>query len=103
MAPVVNISRWNTRQWRILTHGSLERGCQRTRRGTPCGIIRAHDSFFAESILAEWSLFDQDKPWIDSGVLSTENIIYPVPSCDCANMSQCTILIPVGHHLFLMK
>lgn len=65
------------------------------------GIIRAHDSFYAESILAGGDYLVKDKPWIDSGVLSTENESSTLFTL--ATVRKCrsgTILIPVGHHLF---
>lgn len=37
------------------------------------GLIRAHDAFYAESTLARIDYLARDKPWIDSGVLVTEN------------------------------
>lgn len=65
------------------------------------GIIRAHDAFYAESILAGGDYLIKDKPWIDSGVLSTENESSTLFTL--ATVRKCrsgTILIPVGHHLF---
>jgi uridine phosphorylase len=65
------------------------------------GYIRAHDTFYAESILANGDYLKLDQPWIDSGVLSTENesstlfTLTTVRKCRGA-----TILTPVGHHLF---
>jgi uridine phosphorylase len=37
------------------------------------GIIRAHDAFYAESSFAKIDYLARDKPWIESGVLVTEN------------------------------
>ncbi|RJQ40465.1 MAG: nucleoside phosphorylase [Anaerolineaceae bacterium] len=65
------------------------------------GIIRAHDAFYAESILAGGDYLLKDKPWIDSGVLSTENESSTLFTlCTVRKCRSGTILIPVGHHLF---
>lgn len=65
------------------------------------GIIRAHDAFYAESVLANGDYLALDKPWIESNVLATENesstlfTLSTVRGCRGG-----TILTPVGHHLF---
>ena len=65
------------------------------------GIIRAHDAFYAESILAGGDYLIKDKPWIDSGVLSTENESSTLFTLATVRICRSgTILIPVGHHLF---
>lgn len=65
------------------------------------GIIRAHDTFYAESILAKGDYLKLDQPWIESGVLSTENESSTLFTL--ATVRKCrggTILTPVEHHLF---
>jgi len=65
------------------------------------GVIRAHDAFYAESIFAGADYLLKDKPWIESGVLSTENESSTLFTL--ATVRKCrsgTILVPVGHHLF---
>ncbi|HOJ01520.1 MAG TPA: nucleoside phosphorylase [Anaerolineaceae bacterium] len=65
------------------------------------GIIRAHDAFYAESILAGGDYLLKDKPWIESGVLSTENESSTLFTlCTVRKCRSGTILVPVGHHLF---
>ncbi|HAF62144.1 MAG TPA: uridine phosphorylase [Anaerolineaceae bacterium] len=65
------------------------------------GIIRAHDAFYAESILAGGDYLLKDKPWIESGVLSTENESSTLFTLTTAlGCRGGTILVPVGHHLF---
>jgi len=65
------------------------------------GIVRAHDAFYAESVLAKGDYLALDKPWIESNVLSTENESSTLFTL--ATVRKCrggTILTPVGHHLF---
>jgi uridine phosphorylase len=65
------------------------------------GIIRAHDAFYAESILANGDYLKLDQPWIDSNVLSTENESSTLFTLTTARKCRGgTILTPVGHHLF---
>jgi uridine phosphorylase len=65
------------------------------------GIVRAHDTFYAESILAKGDYLKLDKPWIDSGVLSTENETSTLYTLTTVRKCRgATILTPVGHHLF---
>ena len=65
------------------------------------GIIRAHDAFYAESVFAGGDYLLKDKPWIESGVLSTENESSTLFTlCTVRKCRSGTILIPVGHHLF---
>jgi len=65
------------------------------------GIIRAHDAFYAESILANSDYLLLDKPWIESNVLSTENESSTLFTLATARKCRGgTILTPVGHHLF---
>lgn len=65
------------------------------------GIIRAHDAFYAESILANSDYLKLDQPWIDSNVLSTENESSTLFTLTTARKCRGgTILTPVGHHLF---
>ena len=65
------------------------------------GIVRAHDAFYAESILANSDYLLLDKPWIDSNVLSTENESSTLFTLTTARKCRGgTILAPVGHHLF---
>jgi len=65
------------------------------------GIVRGHDAFYAESILANVDYLELDKPWIESNVLSVEN---ETPTLfTLSTVRKCrggTILVPVGHHLF---
>ena len=65
------------------------------------GIVRGHDTFYAESILANVDYLEKDKPWIESNVLSVEN---ETPTLfTLTTVRKCrggTILTPVGHHLF---
>lgn len=64
------------------------------------GIIRAHDSFYAESKLSNIDYLERDKPWIESNVLSTENESSTLFTL--TTVRKCrggTILVPVGHHL----
>ena len=65
------------------------------------GIIRGHDAFYAESILANGDYLARDKPWIESNVLSVENessTLFPLTTVRGCRGG--TILTPVGHHLF---
>lgn len=68
------------------------------------GIIRGHDAFYAESILANGDYLALDKPWIEGNVLAVENessTLFPLTT-----VRKCrggTILTPVGHHLFPEK
>jgi len=65
------------------------------------GIVRAHDAFYAESILANGDYLKLDQPWIDSNVLSTENESSTLFTLTTARKCRGgTILTPVGHHLF---
>jgi len=65
------------------------------------GIVRGHDAFYAESILANVDYLELDKPWIESNVLSVEN---ETPTLfTLSTVRKCrggTILVPTGHHLF---
>lgn len=65
------------------------------------GIVRGHDTFYAESILANGDYLKKDKPWIESNVLSVEN---ETPTLfTLTTVRKCrggTILTPVGHHLY---
>ncbi|MCD6356747.1 MAG: nucleoside phosphorylase [Anaerolineaceae bacterium] len=65
------------------------------------GIVRGHDAFYAESILANVDYLKLDRPWIESNVLSVEN---ETPTLfTLTTVRKCrggTILTPVGHHLF---
>jgi uridine phosphorylase len=64
------------------------------------GIIRAHDSFYAESKLSNIDYLERDKPWIESNVLCTENESSTLFTL--TTVRKCrggTILVPVGHHL----
>ena len=65
------------------------------------GIVRGHDAFYAESILAKGDYLARDKEWIESNVLSVEN---ETPTLfTLTTVRKCrggTILTPVGHHLF---
>jgi uridine phosphorylase len=64
------------------------------------GVMRAHDAFYTESKLATIDYLARDKPWIDAGVLSTENESSTLFTL--ATVRKCragTILIPVGHHV----
>jgi len=65
------------------------------------GIVRGHDAFYAESVLANMDWLALDKPWIESNVLSTEN---ETPTLfTLAMVRKCragTILVPSGHHQF---
>ena len=65
------------------------------------GIVRGHDAFYAESVLANKDWLALDKPWIESHVLSVEN---ETPTLfTLATVRKCrgaTILVPSGHHLF---
>ena len=64
------------------------------------GIIRAHDSFYAESKLAAIDYLEKDKPWIDSHVLSVENESSTLFTLSTVRKCRAgTILVPVGHHL----
>jgi uridine phosphorylase len=65
------------------------------------GLIRAHDAFYTESKLARNDYLERDKPWIESGVLVTENESSTLFTL--STVRKCrggTILVPVGHHLF---
>jgi len=86
----------------ILIHSKLLIEAAHERKIEPnVGIIRAHDAFYAESILAGGDYLLKDKPWIDSGVLSTENESSTLFTlCTVRKCRSGTILIPVGHHLF---
>ncbi|HEY59946.1 MAG TPA: nucleoside phosphorylase [Anaerolineae bacterium] len=65
------------------------------------GIVRAHDAFYAESILAESDYLLRDKPWIESNVLSVENESSTLFTLTIVRKCRGgTILTPVGHHLF---
>jgi len=65
------------------------------------GIVRGHDAFYAESVLANKDWLALDKPWIESNVLSVEN---ETPTLfTLSTVRKCrggTILVPSGHHLF---
>lgn len=65
------------------------------------GIVRGHDAFYAESVLANKDWLALDKPWIESNVLSVEN---ETPTLfTLSTVRGCrggTILVPSGHHLF---
>jgi uridine phosphorylase len=65
------------------------------------GIVRGHDAFYAESILANVDYLELDRPWIESNVLSVEN---ETPTLlTLTTVRKCrggTILTPTGHHLF---
>lgn len=65
------------------------------------GIVRGHDAFYAESILASQDWLALDRPWIQSNVLSVEN---ETPTLfTLSTVRKCrggTILVPSGHHLF---
>lgn len=65
------------------------------------GIVRGHDAFYAESILANKDWLALDRPWIESNVLSVEN---ETPTLfTLSTVRKCrggTILVPSGHHLF---
>jgi uridine phosphorylase len=65
------------------------------------GIVRGHDAFYAESILASQDWLALDRPWIESNVLSVEN---ETPTLfTLSTVRKCrggTILVPSGHHLF---
>jgi len=65
------------------------------------GIVRGHDAFYAESILANQDWLALDRPWIESNVLSVEN---ETPTLFTLSMvRKCrggTILVPSGHHQF---
>jgi uridine phosphorylase len=65
------------------------------------GIVRGHDAFYAESVLANKDWLALDKPWIESNVLSVEN---ETPTLfTLSTVRKCrggTILVPSGHNLF---
>ncbi len=65
------------------------------------GIVRGHDAFYAESVLANKDWLALDEPWIKSNVLSVEN---ETPTLfTLSTVRGCrggTILVPSGHHLF---
>jgi uridine phosphorylase len=68
------------------------------------GIIRGHDAFYIESMLARGDYLARDKPWIESNVLCVENessVLFPL-----AQVRGCrggTILAVGGHHLYPEK
>jgi len=65
------------------------------------GIVRGHDAFYVESILANVDYLERDKPWIESNVLSVENETPTLFTLTTARRCRGgTILTPVGHHLF---
>lgn len=65
------------------------------------GVMRAHDSFYAESVLANGDYLERDRPWIDAGVLTVENESSTLFTLTTARKCRGgTILTPVGHHLF---
>jgi len=65
------------------------------------GIIRSHDAFYMESVLARGDYLARDKPWIESNVLAVENESSTLFTL--ATVRKCrggTILAAGGHHLF---
>ncbi len=65
------------------------------------GVIRAHDAFYMESVLARGDYLARDRPWIDAGVLAVENESSTLLTL--ATVRKCragTILVGGGHHQF---
>jgi len=68
------------------------------------GIIRGHDAFYIESMLARGDYLARDKPWIESNVLCVENessVLFPLAQVRGARGG--TILAVGGHHLYPEK
>ncbi len=68
------------------------------------GIIRGHDAFYIESMLARGDYVARDRPWIESNVLCVENessILFPLAQVRGARGG--TILAVGGHHLYPEK
>jgi uridine phosphorylase len=68
------------------------------------GIIRGHDAFYMESMLARGDYLAREKQWIDSNVLCTENessTLFPLASARGCRAG--TILAVGGHHHFPKK
>jgi len=68
------------------------------------GIVRGHDAFYAESVLANMDWLALDRPWIDSNVLSVENETPTLFTLSMVRKARAgTILVPSGHHHFPEK
>lgn len=68
------------------------------------GIIRSHDAFYAESILADGDYLERNRPWIKANVLVLENESSTLFTLATARKCRAgTILTPVGHHQFPEK
>ena len=68
------------------------------------GIIRGHDAFYIESMLARGDYVAREKPWIDSNVLCVENessVLFPLAQVRGGRGG--TILAVGGHHLYPKK
>jgi len=65
------------------------------------GIVRGHDAFYAESVLANKDWLALDRPWIESNVLSVENETPTLFTLAMVRKARAgTILVPSGHHHF---
>ena len=65
------------------------------------GIVRGHDAFYAESVLANMDWLALDRPWIESNVLSVENETPTLFTLAMVRKARAgTILVPSGHHHF---
>jgi len=68
------------------------------------GIIRSHDAFYLESMLARGDYVARERPWIESNVLCTENESSLLFTLAAARKCRAgTILAVGGHHLFPEK
>ena len=68
------------------------------------GIIRGHDAFYMDSMLARGDYLAREKVWIDSNVLCTENessLLFPLATARGCRAG--TILAVGGHHHFPRK
>jgi uridine phosphorylase len=65
------------------------------------GIIRSHDAFYMESVLARGDYLTREKTWIENGVLAVENESSLLFALATARRCRAgTILAVGGHHHF---